>query len=61
MIIPVEEIWKRFQNKYKAVNVAALEARKLKEEQGKGLVDEKMNPILEALRRLLSDKIKFRE
>jgi DNA-directed RNA polymerase subunit K/omega len=61
MIIPVEKIWKRFQNKYKAINVASLEARKLKEEQGKGLVDEKMNPILEAMRRLLSDKIKFSE
>ena len=61
MIIPVEKIWKRFQNKYKAINVASLEARKLKEEQGKGLVDEKMNPILEAMRRLLSEKIKFKE
>lgn len=61
MIIPVEKIWKKFQNKYKAVNVASLEARKLKEEQGKGLVDEKMNPILESIRRLLSEKIKFRE
>jgi DNA-directed RNA polymerase subunit K/omega len=61
MIIPVEKIWKKFQNKYKAINVASLEARKLKEEQGKGLVDEKMNPVLEAMRRLLSDRIKFRE
>ncbi len=61
MIIPVEKIWKRFQNKYKAINVASLEARKLKEEQGKGLVDEKMNPILEAMRRLLGEKIKFSE
>jgi len=61
MIIPVEKIWKRFQNKYKAINVASLEARKLKEEQGKGLVDEKMNPILESMRRLLSEKIKFKE
>lgn len=61
MIVPVEKIWKRFQNKYKAVNVASLEARRLKEEQGKGLVDEKMNPILESIRRLLSEKIKFNE
>ena len=61
MIIPVEKIWKKFQNKYKAINVASLEARKLKDEQGKGLVDEKMNPILESMRRLLSEKIKFRE
>ncbi|UCG30500.1 MAG: DNA-directed RNA polymerase subunit omega [candidate division WOR-3 bacterium] len=61
MIIPVEKIWKKFQNKYKAINIASLEARRLKEEQGKGLVDEKMNPILEAMRRLLSEKIKFAE
>jgi DNA-directed RNA polymerase subunit K/omega len=61
MIIPVERIWKKFQNKYKAVNIAALEARKLKEQQGKGLVDEKMNPILESIRRLLAERIKFSE
>lgn len=61
MIVPVEKIWKKFQNKYKAINVASLEARRLKEEQGKGLVDEKMNPILESMRRLLSEKIKFNE
>ena len=61
MIIPVERIWRIFENKYKAVNIASLEARKLKEEQGKGLVDEKMNPILESIRRLLSDRIKFAE
>jgi len=61
MIVPVEKIWKKFQNKYKAINVASLEARRLKEEQGKGLVDEKMNPVLESMRRLLSEKIKFNE
>ena len=61
MIIPIEKIWKRFQNKYKAVNVASLEARRLKELQGKGLADEKMNPVLEAMRKLLSGKINFSE
>jgi DNA-directed RNA polymerase subunit K/omega len=61
MIVTIEKIWKKFQNKYKAVNIASLEARKLKEEQGKGLVDEKMNPVLEALRKLLNEKIKFTE
>jgi DNA-directed RNA polymerase subunit K/omega len=61
MIIPVEKIWHKFQNKYKAVNIASLEARRLKEEQGKGLVDEKLNPILESMRKLLSGKIKFNE
>jgi DNA-directed RNA polymerase subunit K/omega len=61
MIVPVEKIWQKFQNKYKAVNIASLEARKLKEEQGKGLVDEKINPILESIRKLLSGKIKYSE
>lgn len=61
MIVPVEKIWKKFQNKYKAVNIASLEARKLKEDQGKGLVDEKINPVLESIRKLLSGKIKYTE
>jgi DNA-directed RNA polymerase subunit K/omega len=61
MIVPVEKIWQKFQNKYKAVHIASLEARKLKEEQGKGLVDEKINPILESIRKLLSGKIKYSE
>ncbi|MCK4940881.1 hypothetical protein KAS45_02200 [candidate division WOR-3 bacterium] len=61
MIVPIEKIWRRFQNKYKAIHVASLEARRLKEEQGKGLADEKLNPILESMRKLLSGKIKFNE
>jgi DNA-directed RNA polymerase subunit K/omega len=56
VIIPIEKIWNKFKNKYKAVNVAALEARRLKEEQSKGLADEKVNPILYALKKLLSDR-----
>jgi hypothetical protein len=43
------------------VNVASLEARKLKDEQGKGLVDEKINPILESIRKMLTGKIKYTE
>lgn len=58
MIITIEKIWRKFRNKYKAVNVAALDARRLKEEQSKGLADEKLNPVLEALRKLLSDRVK---
>jgi DNA-directed RNA polymerase subunit K/omega len=61
MIVPVEKIWQKFQNKYKAVNIASLEARKLKDEQGKGLADEKINPVLESIRKLLSGKIKYTE
>jgi DNA-directed RNA polymerase subunit K/omega len=61
MIIPIEKIWKRFENKYKAINVCSLEARRLKEEQAKGLLDEKTNPISEAIRKLVSGKIKYTE
>ena len=61
MIVPIEKIWQKFKNKYKAVNIASLEARKLKDEQGKGLVDEKINPILESIRKLLAGKIKYTE
>ena len=61
MIVPVEKIWQKFQNKYKAVNIASLEARKIKDEQGKGLADEKINPVLESIKKLLSGKIKFTE
>jgi DNA-directed RNA polymerase subunit K/omega len=61
MIVPIEKIWQKFKNKYKAVNVASLEARKLKEEQGKGLADEKINPVLESIRKLLAGKIKYTE
>jgi DNA-directed RNA polymerase subunit K/omega len=61
MIVPIEKIWHKFQNKYKAVIVASLEARKLKDEQGKGLADEKINPILESIKRLLGGKIKYTE
>ena len=61
MIVSLERIWHKFQNKYKAINIASLEARRLKEEQGKGLVDEKMNPVLESIRKLLGGKIKYNE
>lgn len=61
MIVALEKIWHKFQNKYKAINIASLEARRLKEEQGKGLVDEKMNPVLESIRKLLGGKIKYNE
>lgn len=61
MIIPVEKIWRKFKNKYKAVHFAAHHARALKEEQSKGLADEKINPILEALKKLLSDRTKNAE
>jgi len=61
MIFPIERIWERYDNKYKAINVAALEARKMKEEQVKGLVDANTNLILEVLKKLLIGKGRSKE
>jgi len=59
MIVSIEKIWKHFENKYKAVNVASLEARKVKDEHSKGLLDPKVNPIFEAMRKLIAGKIRY--
>jgi len=61
VILPIEKIWTKFENKYKAINIASLEARRLKEEQLKGLVDPNMQLIIEALKRLVSGKIRYKE
>ena len=61
MIIPTEKIYKRYENKYKAVNVASLEARKLKDDQTKGLLEGHINPVFEAIRKLIIGKIKYTE
>ena len=61
MIIPVEKIWNKYENKYKAINVAALEARRLKAAQGKGLIDQNIKPIFEAIRKMTTGKIKYTE
>jgi DNA-directed RNA polymerase subunit K/omega len=61
MILPTEKIYERFENKYKAVNVAALEARKLKDDQTKGLLEEHINPVFESMKKLVMGKIKWTE
>jgi len=61
MIVPIEKIWKKFANKYKAINVASLEARRLKDAQSKGLIEENFNVIFEAIRKLVAGKIKYTE
>jgi len=61
MIIPAEKIYKRFENKYLAVNVAAIQARKLKEDQTKGLLEERVNPVFEAMRLLVAGSIRYKE
>ncbi|UCG92273.1 MAG: DNA-directed RNA polymerase subunit omega [candidate division WOR-3 bacterium] len=59
MLVPIEKIWKHFENKYKAVNVASLDARRTKELHSKGLLDAKVNPIFEAMRKLTAGKIRY--
>lgn len=61
MIFPMEEIWQRFENRYKAINLACLEARRIKEEQAKGTLAADVNPILEALRHLMAGKLRTKE
>jgi DNA-directed RNA polymerase subunit K/omega len=61
MIFTIEKIWEKYDNKYKAINIAALESRKLKDHQVKGLVDQNMNLIIESLRKLMSGKIRYKE
>lgn len=61
MIVPPEKIYKLYKNKYKAINIAAQKARKIKEDQINGLLEEQMNPVLETMRQLLAGKIKYKE
>lgn len=61
MIFTIEKIWERYDNKYKAINMAALESRRMKEEQAKGLLDPGTNLILEVLKKLLLGKGRGKE
>jgi hypothetical protein len=59
MIVPPEKIYRLYKNKYKAINIAALEARRMKEDQINGLLEEQVNPVIETMRKLLTGKIKY--
>ena len=61
MIVPTEKIYERFENKYKAINVTSLQARKLKDEQVKGILEENINPIFEAIKKLIAGKIRYKD
>ncbi|MEO0095506.1 MAG: hypothetical protein ABIL18_05730 [candidate division WOR-3 bacterium] len=61
MIFPIEKIWEHYNNnKYLAINVAALYARKVKDEQIQGLAPKDVNPIKEALVKCALGKIKYK-
>ncbi len=57
VFIDIEKIIETYGNKYKAIIIAALEARQLKDLQKKHLFDPDANNILEAIKRLLDKKI----
>ncbi|MEO0161225.1 MAG: hypothetical protein ABIL39_00975 [candidate division WOR-3 bacterium] len=62
MIFPIEKIWEHYKNnKYLAINVGALYARKVKDDQSQGLIDKNLNPIKEALIKLSAGKIKYKD
>uniref|UniRef100_A0A7C4XJH6 DNA-directed RNA polymerase n=1 Tax=candidate division WOR-3 bacterium TaxID=2052148 RepID=A0A7C4XJH6_UNCW3 len=58
MYFPIEKIWEHYKNKYKAINIGALYARKLKDEQTQGLSEKNTNPIKESLIKLAMGKIR---
>ncbi len=57
----MEKIYKKYENKYRAINIASLEARRIKDEQTKGLLEAQINPVFEAVRKLIAGKIKYTE
>ncbi|MCX7995219.1 MAG: DNA-directed RNA polymerase subunit omega [candidate division WOR-3 bacterium] len=60
MLFPIEKIWEHYKNKYLAINIAALYARKIKDDQLQGLIDKSVNPIKEALIKCSAGKIKYK-
>lgn len=61
MIFPIDRIWEHYQNKYKAINIGALHARRIKDKQLQGLIDRAVNPIEAALKSCIKGEIKYKE
>jgi len=57
----IEKVWTKFDNKYLAVYLAALEARRINDLQRKHLYDPNLNPILEGIRRVIAGEVKWAE
>jgi len=57
--LSLEEIWKRYPNKYQALNIASLEARRIIEALQKGEVQTTQNLFEVALKRLTDGELKF--
>ncbi|RKX69998.1 hypothetical protein DRP53_06455 [candidate division WOR-3 bacterium] len=58
---PFEKVWEKFDNKYLAVYLAALEARRINDLQRKHLYDPNVNPILEGIKRVIAGEVKWKE
>ncbi len=59
--IPIDEIWESYKNKYKAINIAALYARRVKDKQLQGLLDKMISPVKDALVKTSKGEIKYKE
>ncbi len=57
--LSLEEIWKRYTNKYQALNIASLEARRIIEGLQKGDVQTTQNLYEVSLKRLTDGELKF--
>ncbi len=57
--ISLERIWEKYPNKYQALNVAALEARRLIDAMQKGEVQLNENVYDYALGRLIAGELKY--
>ena len=55
-----ETLWQRFDNKYLAVYLAALEARRINDLKRKHLYDPNVNPILEGIKRVIAGEVKWK-
>ncbi|MEO0071337.1 MAG: hypothetical protein ABIK39_04560 [candidate division WOR-3 bacterium] len=57
--VSIEEIWRLFSNKYLALNVAALEVRRIIDALSRDEIQLPTNPFDYALHRLLRGELKF--
>jgi len=57
--LSLEEVWKLYPNKYQALNVASLEARRIIEALQKGEVQTTQNLYEVAMKRLTDGELKF--
>ena len=57
----IEDLWKKFDNKYQGVVIVSREARRILEAISNGEIEVKENPYFYALHRVLSGEVKVKE